>query len=205
MRTIRLLILFMFTFFLPLSAQDETQIVEEISKAAAHLISLQCDFTQTKYLEMLNSKMLSKGVMSYQQNNKLRWEYISPYKYVFILNDTKVLLKNDTRNDVIDVNKNKVFKEIARVMMNSVIGKSLTDDKDFKISLIVSGPEYVATLLPLRKDIKAMFNTIVLHFDKTSKLVSKVELVEKSGDRTIIELLNVKPNVSFNQEIFVVN
>jgi outer membrane lipoprotein carrier protein len=171
---------------------SEAKVKQEINNAAAKLMSLQCDFVQTKYLKMLNDKMISNGKMYYLQSNKLRWEYTSPYHYTFILNDNKVLLKNDNRNDVIDVQQNKLFKEIARIMMNSVVGKSLSDERDFKSKISSSGSEWIATLTPVRKEMKQMFKEIYLYFNKTSYMVSKVTLIEKNGDKTVIELKNVK-------------
>lgn len=177
---------------------------QEISRVAAALTTMTCDFVQTKHLKMLRDEMVSKGKMYYQQPGKLRWEYTTPYTYVFILNDTKVVLKNDTRNDVIDVNQNKMFREIVRLMMNTVVGNCLTDEKDFKVSVAVSSSEYVATLTPVRRDLKQMFTTIVLHFNRQSKMVSQVELLEKNGDRTVIELKNVQTHAAIPQEMFAI-
>ena len=166
--------------------------------------TMQCDFVQTKHLKMLNDKMVAKGRMYYQQPNRLRWEYTSPYSYVFILNGDKVLLKNQQRNDVIDTNQNKLFREIARIMMNTVVGKCLSDDKDFKTTLVETPTEWVATLLPQRKDMKQMFQKVVLHFNRQKAMVSLVELIEKKGDKTIIELKNVRANEAVSEKIFAV-
>ncbi len=193
---------------LPLSlmAQNKNtqKIVEQIGNAAQSMKSMQCDFTQTKHLKMLNDNMVSKGKMYYQQTNKLHWEYTSPYTYTFILNDTKVLLKKGTRNDVIDVNQNKMFKEIARMMMNSVVGKCLSDTKSFKTSIAETSTEYVATLLPQKKDLKQMWTKLILHFDSKQLMVTKVEMHEKNGDYTIIELQNTQTNKKIDAKVFAI-
>lgn len=167
--------------------------------------TMQCDFVQTKKLRMLNDKMVSKGRMVYMQTNKLRWEYTVPYSYVFILNSDKVLLKNGKRNDVIDVNQNKLFKEIVRLMMSSVVGNCLSDDKSFKTSITTVNTEWVATLLPQRKDMKQMFQKMLIYFHQQNGMVSKVELIEKNGDKTEIELKNVRTNEAVNANLFSVN
>lgn len=187
------------------SAQNQNAIIQKINKAASSMQSMQCDFVQTKHLKMLNDKMVSNGKMYYKSPNLLRWEYVSPYTYTFILNDSKVLLKKDKRNDVIDINKNKMFKEIARMMMNSVVGKCLNDAKTFSTTIASSGKEYVATLIPLRKDIKQMYNKIILHFDATNCCVKRVEMYEKSGDFTVIDLKNVQLNKPVNANVFSLN
>lgn len=192
---------------LNLSAQkiDEAKVKQQINAVASKMKTMQCDFVQTKYLKMLNDKMVSRGKMYYQQSNKLRWEYTSPYTYTFVLNGSKVLISKGKRNDVINVNQSKFFKEIARIMMNSVVGKCLTDSKDFKVSLTGASAEYVATLYPQQKQMKQMFQKIILHFNKQKSTVSKVELIEKKGDRTIIELKNVKSNAPINAKVFGIN
>ena len=201
-----LILLFIFvSVHLSLTAQQsEAQIRQAITQAASAMKTMQCDFTQTKHLRMLNDKMTSKGRMYYQQTNRLRWEYTSPYSYTFILNDDKVLLKNKQRNDVIDVNKNKLFREIARIMMNSVVGTSLTDDKSFKSAIATNGNEWIASLLPQRKDLKQLFQKIILHFSKKNAMVKQVELIERNGDKTVIELNNIRTNEKISADMFTI-
>ena len=183
---------------------SEAQSRQAITQAASAMKTMQCDFIQTKHLRMLNDKMTSKGRMYYQQTNRLRWEYTSPYSYTFILNDDKVLLKNKQRNDVIDVNKNKLFREIARIMMNSVVGTSLSDDKSFKSTIATNGNEWIASLLPQRKDLKQLFQKIILHFSKKNAMVKQVELIEKNGDKTVIELNNIRTNEKISADMFTI-
>ena len=203
-RLLILLFVFVSVHLSLIAQQNETQIRQAITQAASAMKTMQCDFTQTKHLKMLNDKMTSKGRMYYQQTNRLRWEYTSPYSYTFILNDDKVLLKNKQRNDVIDVNKNKLFREIARIMMNSVVGTSLTDDKSFKSTIATNGNEWIASLLPQRKDLKQLFQKIILHFNKHNAMVKQVELIEKNGDRTVIELNNIRTNEKINADMFTI-
>ena len=181
------------------------EIKHKINQAASGIKTMQCDFVQTKHLKMLNDKLVSKGKMYYQKSDKLRWEYVSPYAYTFILNADKVLLKNQKRNDVIDVNQNKVFKEIARIMMNTVTGNCLTDDTSFKTTLTTTSTEWIATLIPQRKDMKGMFQKIILHFSKQKGMVTQVELMEKNGDKTLIELKNTKQNETLDAKLFAVH
>jgi len=173
---------------------DNDKAIAEISNAAASIKTMRCDFEQTKNLKMLGDKLMSKGLMMCAQPDKLRWEYLSPYSYTFMLNGNKVTILKGERTDVIDVNTNKMFREIARIMMDSVLGKCLTDKKNFKISVTVAGNAYLATLVPQKKGLKQMFDKIVLHFDRSIAMVTMVELFEKNGDSTCIRLLNIKKN-----------
>lgn len=186
-------------------AVSEAKIRQQIEAAAASMKTMQCDFVQTKFLRMLNDKMVSRGKMYYQQSDKLRWEYTSPYAYAFVLNGSRVLISKGNRNDVINVNQSKFFKEIARIMMNSVVGKALNDKRDFKVSISSSTTEYIATLYPQQKQMQQMFQKIILHFNRQKAMVAKVELIEKRGDCTVIEMTNVKVNSPINAKVFTVN
>ena len=189
-----------------LSAQQLTdlQVKQQINTAASTLQTMQCDFLQTKQLKMLNQELTVRGKMYYQKSDRLRWEYTEPYSYIFILNGDKVLLKNQNRHDVIDVNQNQLFRQIAHVMVNSVVGGCLTDDKRFKTTITTSHKEWIATLQPLRKDMKQMFQQIIIHFNSQNAMVTAVELIEKNGDKTFITLKNIRQNEPIKDGLFAV-
>ena len=201
-----LFLILILSHIIPLSAQQltEEQIKQKVNQTASAMKTMQCDFVQTKHLKMLNNDFVSHGKMYYQQSNKLRWEYTSPYSYTFILNNDQVLLKNKQRNDLIDVKQNKLFKEIVRIMMSSVIGNCLTDDKNYKVSVATIGNEWVATLLPQRKDMKQMFPKLILHFNAKKSVVNNVELYDKNGEKTIIELKNIRINETIPSNMFAI-
>ena len=201
-----LFLILILSHIIPLSAQQltEEQIKQKVNQTASAMKTMQCDFVQTKHLKMLNNDFVSHGKMYYQQSNKLRWEYTSPYSYTFILNNDQVLLKNKQRNDLRDVKQNKLFREIVRIMMSSVVGNCLADDKNYKVSIATIGNEWVATLLPQRKDMKQMFQKLVLHFHAKKSVVNTVELYDKNGEKTIIELKNIRINETIHPHMFVI-
>lgn len=204
-RYLLICVLSLLSFISMAQAPQQSEIINQINEASVQMQSLECDFVQTKFLSILDDTMVSEGKMYYQQANKLRWEYVSPYTYTFILNDNQVLLKNDNRADVIDVNQNKIFKEIARMMMNSIVGTCLSDEKSFKTSVEVTGKDWVATLIPQKRDMKQMWNKLLLHINPEMKVVYKVEMHEPSGDYTIIDLINIKTNNQISPAIFDIN
>ena len=204
MRFLFIILSFLSIHTLVYGQKTEQEIIEKINSEAMKLASMQCEFVQTKKVVLLNDRMVSKGKMFYKQPNKLRWEYTTPYTYVFVLNGSKISLGKNQK-DVIDVNQSKVFKEIASIMMNSVVGKCLSDKKSFKTTIKASNSEYIATLIPQTKEIKRLFNTIILHFDKQQSFVIRIELIEKNGDTTTIDLKNIKKNNPVNDQVFSIH
>ena len=203
-RQIYILILSLVALTSVAQTPQERQAIQQVSRAAAAIKTMQADFVQTKHLRMLGDKMVSRGRMCYQQSNRLRWEYTKPYAYTFILNGNSVMMSKGGHRDVVDVNRNKVFREIAQMMMSSVVGTCLTDSKRFKVSMTVDKQTCTATLLPQKKDVKAMFTRIVLVFNRKTSVVSKVIMYEKNGDRTEITLDNVRIGAAVSPTEFTI-
>jgi outer membrane lipoprotein carrier protein len=179
--------------------------VTEISKTAASIRTLACNFTQVKTLSFLNDKMTSQGRMCYDASGKLRWEYTSPYTYTFILNGQQVHIQSGKNRQTIDIRQSRLFQGIAQVMMNSVTGRNLTSNKDFACTFFTQGDVWVADLVPQRKEMKQMFSTIRLRFDSKRRMVSQVEMNEKRGDVTVITLKDIKTNETINQNLFALH
>ncbi len=190
------------------SPQDPSreEIIAAIDRSASLLKSLRCDFVQTKELSLLQEQMVSHGVMYYQQEGgRLHWEYLTPYRYTFILNGDRVMMRSDERTDVIDTSGNRMFREIARMMMNSLTGRCLTETSDFEVRVVTEAQRWIAELTPRRSEMVRLFARIRLCFDPERQLVSRVEMIEKNGDRTIIELKNLKKNIAIDESVFAVD
>ena len=184
---------------------DKAQSAEAIRKIDASCVgikSLSADFKQVKEMAILQEKMVSKGKMWFA-DGMLRWEYVSPYTYLFILNKEKVLLQSSQTTNKMDVNSNRLFKSIARIIMNSITGQGLSGEGDFKVRMFLSDGRYMAELEPVRQEIKRMFKTVRLHFGKDLK-VSEVVLVDNSGE-TVITIQNAEYNKPVDAKLFVVD
>lgn len=188
-----------------LSGGNMKKALSAINGAAAAMKSLDCRFVQTKTLKMLDDKLVSQGRMYYRRSDCLRWEYQSPYRYVFILNGKRVMLDSGKDKNVIDVRTNRLFEEIARIMMNSVTGKCLSDDSDFQVSLYEEGAFWTAELKPRKKAMRGMFVKIRLRFDRKAMVVDRVEMEDKTGDMTLIELKDIKKNGTVNVRMFQID
>lgn len=187
------------------SASEQASMVKTVEKAASSLKTMQCKFRQTKKLSLLNGKLVSTGMMYYRQPAQLRWQYLTPYNYTFVINGTRVMMRNANRKNVIDARQSKMFKEITQIMVNSMTGKCLSNKKEFKTTMYKSSTEWIAHLTPMTKELKSMFKTIVLHISPKQSLVTQVDLIEKTGDVTNIVLSNYKTNIPINAKVFTVN
>ena len=188
----------------PIAKTEIPSYIAKIEKASASLASLQCSFTQKKIINVLAESVVSKGKLLYKKENKLCWEYVSPYYYLFALNGDKVSIKNDKSISQFDTKSNALFKEISLLLINSISGAGLIDPKKFDVVFYESATTVQARLTPKNKALKSILSTITLHFEKTSYLVHTIEMIEPSGDATTIVFSEVKLNQPISDEEFVV-
>ena len=188
----------------PVGADESRKMVAEVCAAAAEMTSLQCDFVQVKQLSLLQTALTSRGKMYYRGGDRLRWEYTSPYTYTFVLNGDRVMLKSSEKTDVVSVRSSRMFQEIARIMLNSVTGRCLADESDFKVTMYEADGQWEARLVPQQKEMAALFSEVRLHIDPKLRMVTVVELKEQSGDTTRIEMKNVRKNGTIDDAVFSV-
>ena len=185
-----------------LSAQEQEKILDRIESSSSATASMRCEFTQNKTMKMLKGDMKSSGVMYFRKPDKLRWQYNSPYKYIFILNGGKVKMESSSSSQSIDVRQNKMFRQIADIMLGSITGGGLKYSRDFTVEIFKDGDSHFARLLPKKKEIKQIYEAIEIWFNPSLTMVSSVRMKEKTGDETVVKLLNVKTNGSFDDKLF---
>ena len=177
--------------YLTAQTPNEQKIIQKMAAAASEIKTVQCDFTQTKHTKLLKKEQVSKGRMSCQLPDKLRWEYTSPRAASA---PSPAPPRGSDRPRSLPSGRFRGGYGATSLIMNCVTGKCLTDSSAFHVTAEEMPTKYVATLIPQRKEMKRMFTKLVLHFDTSQSTVTEVELHEKNGDRTIIELHDIRIN-----------
>ena len=188
-----------------LTAEQQKQVVEKVDKAAQAMSEMTCDFTQTKTMKLLSKEMQSKGVMYFKKPNKLRWQYTSPYDYTFIMNGDKVQIKSAKSTKNIDIQGNKIFRQITTIILNTVTGGGIMNSADFDVTLYKQGDAYFAKMLPKKKEMKQVYAAIEVYFNPALTMVETIKMIEKSGEFTTVKLLSPKVNTNINESFFKVN
>lgn len=200
-------IIFMSVLSLAGMAQQlsEQDMIKAIARSAESVSTLQCDIVQTKHMRMMQRGMVSKGSMKYCRPDRLRWEYASPYTYTFLLCEDKVVLCKDGRKDMVDVARNRAMKELTSVMIGTMTGTALTDADAFDATVADEGRYWVVSLSPKKKDLRRMYTAILLKYNPATGNTERVEMTEKNGDRTVIELKNIVKDKDIDSKVFNVD
>lgn len=181
---------------------QKKEIVQKMTQASGDMKSMKCDFTQVKELSFMDEKVTSEGTMLFKQPDKIRWEYTKPYKYIFSMDGTNVRMTSGENTNKVPVKSSKMFNEISKVLIGGVSGNGLVDSPDFTTQFNVGKEDNQVVLTPQKKEVKDLFSTIQLYVSKSDSRIHKVELVEKGGDKTIIQLKNIQLNASIQDDVF---
>lgn len=163
--------------------------------------SIKSDFTQDKNLSMLSEKITSKGNFWFKKDSRVRMEYNQPFKYLMILNKDKVYVKDGAKESKVSTRSNKIFQQINKIMIDCMQGTML-DNTDFKTRVFENKTNALVELTPVSKGMKEMFKSINVVVDKKDFSVTSIQILELSGDNTIMRFTNKELNASIADTLF---
>ena len=184
--------------------KDTTHFIQQLNEMTNSLKSIESDFIQEKNLAMLEEKIISKGSFSFKKKNLIRWQYNEPYKYLVIINNNKVLIKDENKTNKFDMKSNKIFRKVNDLLSDCMQGTILSKRNEYSVSFFENESFFIVKLLPLNKSMKDFIGNIHIYFDKKDFSVSKIDMVEPSGDNTLISFKNKKINQALADEKFII-
>lgn len=190
-----------YTGFKPVDNLDVFK--SEFMAGSAKIHSIKSDFTQEKILEILAEKITSEGKFWFQRSDKVRIEYEKPFKYLMIMNQDQLFVRDDQKENTINVRSNKLFQQVNRIMMDAVQG-TILDNKDFSVKAFENNDEYLLEMIPVAKGLKDFFQTVLIFVDRNNYSINCMEMREKSGDKTIMQFTKKELNAPLKDEVFVI-
>ena len=206
-----ILLTFIFSLLINLTAFPQKDISEmknpstfrqKLADATKLTNTIESTFSQEKNLSVLSEKIQSKGKFYFKKQNMLRLEYIDPFKYMIILNNGKILIRDEEKENRFDARSNKVFGEINSILLGCAQGTLLNDEKKFQSSCFETPNSYIVKLHPRVSQLKDIFSEICIYFDKNDFSVSCLIMNEASGDYTKIKFSGKKLNAPIPDEKF---
>ena len=152
-------------------------------------------------MTMLSEKIVSNGRFYYKKENKVRMEYTTPFKYLMIINGTKLQIKDGAKESTISTSSSKVFRQVSQIMLDCVSGNMLANP-DFKTNVYQGKAGYLIEMTPVSKGIMEFFSKIFVYIDSSDQSVTKVQMVELSGDFTILNFTHKEINIELSESLF---
>lgn len=173
----------------------------EFAAASTKIASIKADFVQDKNLSMLSEKIISKGNFWFKKDSRVRMEYTQPFKYLMVLNKDKVYIKDGQKESRVSTRSNRMFQQINKIMIDCMQGTMLSNT-DFKTKVYENRNSSLVELIPVSRGMKEMFKSINVVIDKKNFSVVSIEMLELSGDNTIMRFTNKELNASIPDTLF---
>ncbi|WP_424246124.1 outer membrane lipoprotein-sorting protein [Elusimicrobium posterum] len=187
-------------FFIFLSAQAFALEAESYAKFT-QVQTIASDFKMEKHLSIAKQPLASTGKFYFERPGFLRWEYLKPFPSGILLNGEKAYSWRTGKNgkDVKDISSQPFAKILAQQIYVFV-----------SMDLNVLGERYTVTefeggLKLEPKDIspKQSIKEINLYMNKEKDALTRVDMVEKGGDKTVIYFTNTVLNTPIAEEIYI--
>ena len=182
---------------------DPTKFRELFTTTAKSTQTIKSDFLQEKELSMLSEKIISRGKFWFKKDNKVRMEYQEPFQYLMVINQNNIYIKDGQKESKISTRSNKLFQQINQIMVDCIQGTVL-NNPDYKVNSFENNQGYLIELSPSAKALREFFKNINIFVSKKDYSVTKLELHEQSGDKTVISYLNKELNTTLPDALFAI-
>jgi outer membrane lipoprotein-sorting protein len=175
---------------------------QKLATVAAGINTIESDFTQEKKLSILSNTLVSRGHFCFRRENNIRWEYLQPYKYLIIISQDKIYIKEEKDQKQYDIQSNRMFQEMNKFISGCIQGDILKNDKDYRAGYFEDSRYFFVTLVPVSEKMRQMLNEIQIWFDRNDLTVAHIRMMETGGDYTKIDFVNKKLNTDIPVEKF---
>src|SRR5258706_7522811 len=158
-------------------------------------------FTQEKILSALTEKIISTGKFWFKRSDKVRIEYKEPFFFMMVLNGNTMLVRDDQKENKINIRSNKLFQQVNRIVIDCV-QVTILDSHDFSVRFFENDKTLLMEMTPSSKALREFFQTIVLTVEKKDYSVKSIKMNEPLGDTTTIFFTNKKLNEPVSDAVF---
>lgn len=187
----------------PQQPGDKDRVFSEIAGAASRTTTISSEFIQEKHLSMLEDAVYSRGRFYYKRNDRLRWEFIEPASWGFVVNGEKAKRWRGPAGSGQSFAVHRV--PFIKTFTDQVFAWARADfewmRQRYCITLLSESPVDLK-LVPVLSEEKEYLDHIRIVFAAGAAHVSTVEVHEADGDFTIIRFLKTVLNLPLHDDLF---
>jgi len=188
----------------PMTGSSIELLRNQVKQVAQNTQTISSNFIQEKEMSMITEKITSNGKFYFKKEKMLRWEYMEPFSYLIIIRNDDISVIDENQVSQFNVKSNKVYLEINRIILGSIQGTLLNDEKNFLPDFFENQSSFIVVLKPLSARLKESLKEIMIHFNRKDYSVDQIEMFEPGGDRTRITFTSKKLNQPIADEKFMV-
>lgn len=185
-----------------LPAERGREVMQSLTRAAAEIRTLQCQFVQTKTSALLAGEAVSKGNMVFRSPDRLLWRYTEPFAYTLLVRGDSVTMQAAGQQKAETAVNSRLQRAVSGMVTGMVSGRRLFDEAAYEIRMYDTGKGWKAEMQPKSRSMKRMFTQLTLFFDRQTQLVSEMVIEEAGGDRTSIRFQDIRVNAPVGEHVF---
>lgn len=182
----------------------------KMQKAASTVTSIQSDFTQEKYMAVMANSMKSSGKFYYEKSDKVKLEYLVPFKQNLIMNGDKLMMEMNGKKNVLNAAANPMANELKKVISACMSGDISNMGVNYNLEFFQDGEIFMIKITPKSADIQKFAQQVDLYLDAKDFSVVKMKMIEplkkgqKKNDYTLYSFSNKKMNTKIPATVFAV-
>ena len=165
-----------------------------LAREAKTLTSIESDFAQTKYMDVLDEKVISKGKFYYRKSNKVCMEYTRPVSYLMVMNESRIKIVADGKKSVMNLSSNKMMNQMQDMLTACMVGDLSGISSNYQLEYFENAQLYLVRIKPTNKAVQAYISGIEIYLDKRDMSVSRLKLSETGDNYTEYAFTNKKFN-----------
>jgi outer membrane lipoprotein-sorting protein len=178
------------------TAKGIDAVLTTLQERMSSVKTIQTDFIQEKNLAIFKQKLILKGKIFIQKPGMLSWRVFTPMRYSLVISNSNISQWDQDSNQVQSVSlvNNPSFQVAIQQMQNWFSGTYKTMQGDYQISLISQQPLKLE-FIPKEKSAAANFiQRVTVLFQDDQQYIKELDILEKSGDSTLLEFINAQLN-----------
>ncbi len=154
-------------------------------------------FETSKYIAIMESAIKGEVCFFSDENGNVRWQTISPYESVMLLNSKGVFQfeKQKGKWRKLDSKFGGTVKRIVDEIRKIIVG-------DFGDSYEVKKIADSVELIPKNSSAKNFISKIKITLKQSTQIPTIIEFVEVSGDRTVMKVVEISQDAKLDASIF---
>lgn len=173
-----------------------------IVESCENISNLKCNYIQEKSVSLLEDDITYEGEVIFVAPNILFWNNKKTGNQEFILKNDSVKIVNDNGVNIMPIEEHMIFREISKIINNGVSNKSIIDENNFLPAYEENEDYIIVNMKPKKNKMKSVLGNMILHFDKSSYLIHKIEIIDNNYDLTTITLSDIHINQDVDKTLF---
>jgi len=185
-------------------SKSEEIFFSRLSRQSCDVFSITSHFTQTKYLTLINSKLVSEGTFYYQKKGKIRFDYKQPKSMSIIMMPDKLQIIAAEKKTTYDFSTQKSLADMAVVMEACISGKIKDLPKNYVAEYRIEKDAHVIRITQLKVSDKSPYALIELRLNLRDYSLEQLTLFEKSDDFTTYNFSDILVNQNLKSSLFMI-